>query len=365
MRPPLGRPHRAVRGAAALVVLLLSLPVPAWAKATLDGNWVVVDGPGNTLASLARDIGDPAVVSFEPAVGLGTLTRSLRVRGELTIGSRGSWDGLLKHSTILQLDVTKCGQARIEVDRGPQGVGVLRLVRARLESVHRTRDLDECKDPNVLTTRGKLILDHSTITANIDGHFLPEAEVRLAGSTFSLTRSTGLWFEGLDAALVRVADSFSLDNALYGLRLEGIRGPLTIRNSVFRGLRSDVCLSGPADLTLVDCDFQTASISAPQARLVRRWTVTVHTPQPGLVVEARSAEGTGRSEVVRGRADPKGVCRLALAEYELAKDAPEPRAGLNKYTPHGLTIYDPQGAVPQCEVANLYVFMPGQEVRVP
>jgi len=350
---------------ASLLFLLLTLPLPAWAKAHLEGNWVVVDGLGNTLASVARDIGDPAVISFEPAIGLGRLSRSLRLRGELTVGAHDEWDSLLKHSTILQLDVTQCGQARIEVERGPQGVGVLRLVRTKLESIHRTRDLDQCKDPNLLTARGKVILDHSTITANIDGHFLPEAEVRLAGSTFSLTRSTGLWFQGLDAALLHVADSFSVDNALYGLRLEGIRGPLTIRNSVFRGLKSDVYLSGPADLTLVDCDLKTTSITSPQARLVQRWTVTVHTPQPGMVVEARSAEGTGRSEVVRGRADGKGVCRLALAEYELTQAAPEPRAGVNRYTPHDLTIYDPQGATPQFEVSNLYVFMPGQEVRLP
>lgn len=337
----------------------------ACANARLSGDAIIIDGSNNTPASVARDVANAAVFSYSPGIGRIVVTRSMVIAGEFRLGSPEEWDGLLKYAVVMELDVTKCGSARIEVVRRGSGSGHLKLYRARITSTHQTKELDECRDANVLSVAGKLTMEDSTITGNINVRYEPGAEVSLKRSSVSFTRASGMEMVGIDPRRVRIRDSSSVDNGLYGMSVTRLlSSPLEVVGTVFRGLAADVFDGGDADIVLTDCDFKTARFGGRSGSVRRRWTVTCHLPHPGAEVVAQSLAGSGEEEEVRGRAGADGACKLALTEYVGTPDAPLPVDGRNKLTPHELTVYDRPAGRPLLRLRGLHVFMPGQEVRL-
>jgi hypothetical protein len=310
-------------------------------------------------------VGNAAIFSYSPGLGRVVVTRSLLIAGAFDLGSPEEWDGLLKYAVILELDVTKCGSARIEVVRRTGQVGRLKLYRARVTSTHQSKDLDECKDANLLLVAGKLTMEESAITGNINVRYEPGAQVEIKRSAISFTRTSGMEMRGVSPAQVSIEDSFSVDNGLYGLSVtQLLTSPLAIVRSVFRGLAADVFDGGEADVALTDCDFKTVKFGTRSGSVRRRWTVTCHLSHPGAKVVAKSLPGAGGQEVVEGTAGPDGSCRLALTEYVATPDAPLPVDGRNKLTPHELTVHDRPGGSARYRLNGLHVFMPDQEVRL-
>jgi hypothetical protein len=265
---------------------------------------------------------------------------------------------------VLELDVTKCGRARIDVVRRSDAVGHLRLFRAKITSTHREKALDECQDANLLSVAGKLTMEESTITGNINVRHEPGAEVMMKASGASFTRHSGMELSGVAASSVHIADSYSVDNGAYGMSVARLlTSPLEIVRTVFRGLVADVFDGGDADVVLTDCDFKTVRFGGQAGSVRRRWTVTCRLPHPGAEVVAASLPGSGGAETIRGVAGPDGSCRLALTEYVGTPEAPLPLDGRNKLTPHELVVYDRPGGRPLYRLRGLHVFMPGQEVR--
>jgi hypothetical protein len=342
--------------------LLLLACTCAFAKAHVTQDAVVIEGAGNTAASVARDVRDASVFSYTPALGRVVVTRSLLIAGQFRLGSPEEWDGLLQYAVVMELDVTQCGSARIEVVRRSGAIGDLRLYRAKITSTHRTKDLDECKDANLLLVAGKLTAQDSTITGNINVRYEPGAEVSLTRSSVSFTRASGMEMTGVSPQHVRIADSLSVDNGLYGLSVTRLlSSPLEIARTVFRGLAADVFNGGDADVVLTDCDFKTAKFGTRSGSIRRRWTVTCHLP-PRAQVVAKSLPGSGGEETVEGVAGGDGTCKLALTEYVGTPEAPLATEGRNKLTPHELTVYDRPGGRATWRLTGLHVFMPGQEV---
>ena len=343
--------------------LVLLLPGPGLGKATLQGEWIVIEGPGNTLETVARDLGQPDLFRYDPFLGAAVAARNLRVAGEFRIGDEAAWDGLLRYTEVLEMDVAQCGQARIEVVRTPTQVGQLRLERGKISTIHNVNEEDDCAVANQLDVAGRLVLRHSTITGNIDGQFHDQAEADIAASSLSITPSTGLALDRVQADRMAIRDSEFLDNSLYGLSVADAEGPLTFRNTVFRGLVADVFHRGRADLALLDCDFKTLGFAAPTGTIACRWTVTFHLPQAGLRVVAESAAGAGKPEQVNGETDAEGMCRLALTEFVATPGATSRQPGMNNSTPHIITVYD--GSRPLYRIDNYYVIMADQEVTWP
>jgi len=352
----------AAANATALLVVGCSI---AHAKAMLSEDAVIIEGAKNTAATVAEDVANPAVFSYSPGIGRIVVTRSMVIAGEFQLGSPEEWDGLLKYAVVMELDVTKCGSARIQVVRRSDGVGHLRLYRARITSTHRTKDLDECKDANLLSVAGKLTMEDSAITGNINVRYEPGAEVSLKRSSVSFTRASGMEMVGVDPRRMSIGGSSSVDNGLYGISVTRLlSSPLEVVGTVFRGLAADVFDGGDADVVLTDCDFKTVRFGGRSGSVRRRWTVTCHLPHTGAEVVAKSLPGSGGAEEVRGRAGPNGACKLALTEYVATPDTPLPVDGRNKLTPHELTVYDRPGGGALLRLKGLHVFMPGQEVRL-
>jgi hypothetical protein len=351
---------------AIMMVALTAWCVDGHAKAYVEGNRVVIAGANNTASTVARDIGDPTIFRHDPGLGRAVTTRNLLVKGEFDLGAEEEWDGLLKHALVLEIDVSECGSARIDVARGSDGTGHLRLVRTKITATHREKDLDECTEANVLCVAGKLTAIESTITGNINVRYEEGAEAELEGSTVSFTRASGMELAGVSARSFRASDTSSVDNALYGLSVSRLlSSPLELARMVFRGLAADVFVGDKAEVALTDSDFKTVRFAGRSGSLCRRWTVTVHLPRAGAEVVAESMPGTGGREQVRAVAGADKTCKLLLTEYVGTPEQPLPVAGKNKLTPHELTAYEEPGGRPLYRLAGLHVFMRGQEVRFP
>jgi hypothetical protein len=331
----------------------------------LRGDRIVITGEHNTLATVARDIADPAIFAFDPERSAALANRNLLIQGTLLIGSEAVPEDFLRHSEILEMNISRCGAVRIEVAASGGEAGELHLRRAKLVAIHETDD--ECSDPNLLVVQGKLLAHDSEISGNIGCDVKEGALVDLVGTTISYTRDSALTCDSMDEGQrLVIRDSAFIDNANYGIRIGRARRPLEIRDSVFRGLAADVCNAGGAEVVLRDCDFRSVKFGSLSGRIRRTWSVAVETPGPGLHVEARSAEGNPQREVVRGVSDENGLCQLALTEYvAFPPRAREFLEGVNNVTPHVISVYGRDGKTLLYKMENFHVFMKDQRVRFP
>lgn len=352
-------------GRVALLLLLalggVFVPRQGLGKAALEKGVVVIDGPDNTLASVARDLGRPKVFRYDPDTGTATSSANLRLQGCLTLGSEEPADELLRYNEVLQFDVAACGQVRIDVLRTPARVGELRLQRAKIQTFHDPHEAgDECATANVLDVAGRLFLRDSAIMGYLDGQFHDGAEIDIANSTIAVTQNCGLNLDAVDPGRIRIRDSFFLDNGFYGLNLFDLARPLTIRNAVFRGLAADVFNRGRADLVLVDCDLTSTGFASLSGTVTQKWTVTFRLPRRGLKVVAESDPADGQHEVVSGETDERGVCTLTLSEFVASRGHTQREEGVNNFTPHVVQVSDGQKLL--YRIRNYHAIMKGQEI---
>ncbi len=345
-------------------LLLGSAPALSFAKAHLRGDRIVISGDGNTLLSVARDIGDPEIFTFDGDRNAALSNRNLLIEGVLSIGSDELPDPLAPYSEILEMNISRCGAVRIEVGGSPGRQGQLDLRRAKLTTIHETDD--DCSDPNLLILRGRLTAHHSEISGNIGCVIGPGSSAELVGSTISYSPDSALTCELQEGQQLDIRNSAFIDNANYGVRIGHCPGGLEIRDCIFRGLAADVFNSGGGELVLTNCDFGSVKFGSLSGRVVRKWSVTVDAPGPGLHVVAESAPGNPRRETVRGRTDAHGACHLTLTEYvAFPPKAKEFQEGVNNVTPHILSVYDRDGKTLLYRMTNFHVFMKGQRIRFP
>jgi len=346
-----------------LIALALALAAGgAFGEAYLRNDRIVVEGKGNSLASVARDMADPEIFSFDPERNVALANRNLLIKGSLLIGSEEADGGAVSSVQLLEMNVSRCGVVRIEVASSLGEVGELHLRRTKLVAIHETDD--KCSDPNLLIVRGKLLAHDSEISGNIECVVEPGASVQLFGSTLSYNQNAALTCELLEGQRLDVFNCVFIDNANYGIRLGSCPEPLEIRDSVFRGLAADVFNAGRGELILTDCDFRTVKFGSLSGKVIRKWSVIVRVPEPGLHIVAQSAKGNPQREVVRGPSDENGVCRLDLTEYvAFPPRAQEFIEGVNNVTPHHISVYDKDRKTLLYEIENFHVFMKGQRVR--
>ncbi len=329
--------------------------------AYLQGDRIVVAGKTNTLASVAQDIAAPEIFSFDPEQNLAVANRNLVIKGSLFVGSDEASDASPSQPQALEMNISRCGAVRIEVAASPGEAGELHLKRGKLAAIHETDD--KCSDPNVLIVRGTLIAENSDVSGNIGCVIEPGASVELVSSTISYTQDSALSCELQERQQLDIRDCRFIDNANYGIRIGRCPQPLEIRDSVFRGVVTDVFNAGSGDITLTDCDFRSVRFGSLSGKVVRKWTIVVEVPKGGLHVVARSAEGNPRTEIVRGVSDENGVCRLSLTEYvAFPPRAQEFQEGLNNATPHEISVYDRDGKTLLYRIDNFHVFMKGQRI---
>ncbi len=356
---------QSTRIARALALAALALAPPVLAAVALSGEWIVVSGSGNTLDDLAAQVGDEKIVRSEPALGITRLGRSLKVAGELVMSGGAEAEGLFRYDRLVEMDISQCGQARIEVLGAQENGGraaTLVLSRTKLSAFHPEKDLDECKESNVLSVRGVLRMKDSLVIGNINCQASDGAHVEIERSTISFCRNYALSLARVRASDILLRESSFLDSAMYGLKIGPVEGTLRIWRCTVRGLAADVYVCDKADVELIDCDVKTIRFAGRAGRVWRKWTVTVHAGAPGLRVVARSEPEAGLRETVRARTGSDGSCRVVLAEYLATPGRSEPEPGENMLTPHTITVLSADGRRALWRISNYRVFMPDQEV---
>jgi len=349
----------------------------SFAGARVEGDWIVVTGKGNTLESVARDVGDGTILSFDPETGSAVSARSFRVAGELAIGGPATSGSIYRYANSLEFDVGKCGQGRIVLasSNGADSQPVLRVENARIAAVRTDEGNDACKsEGNVVeVAAGRLLLRR----ANVSGNFIVRAGgggVEVKDSLISTSNHTGMAIGGRTGILpVNISQLQLLDHKIYGMEVGPIeqasslsKGPLLLDDCTIRGGGADLHVRGKTEIIARDCDFDSIRFAGEGGRVRRQWTVAVRTPAAGCRAVAESEKGVGMPERVEATADTSGVARLVLTEY-VARPGGEDylRRDQNDSTPHRLTVYAPDGKTVLGRIGNYRVLAKGQEVRIP
>jgi hypothetical protein len=362
-----------------LVALISSfiLHPSSFAGARLDGDWIVVTGKGNTLESVARDVGNPAILSFEPETGAATSARSWRIAGELTVGGAATSGSLYRYVNSLEFDVGKCGQARIALVP-PSETGwqpILRVENSRIATVRTDEGNDACKsEGNIIeVAAGMLILRRANISGNfivrMSGNGAVEAEDSLIATSNHIGMSIG-GTGGTGILPVKISRLRLLDHKIYGMEVGQAgslsKDPLLLNECTIRGGGADLHVRGKTEIIARDCDFDSIRFAGDGGSVKRQWTVAVRTPAAACRVVAESEKGVGVTEHIEATADTSGVARLVLTEYIARPGGLDYlRPGQNDSTPHRLTVYAPDGKAVLGRVNNYRVLARGQEVRIP
>jgi len=353
----------------------------AAAEARLQGDWIVIGGKGNTLESVARDLGEPEILSFDPETGWAASARSMRVTGDLTIGGPATSGTTFRFANTLEFDVAKCGQAQIvlALDGDSEGPRLV-IENSRIGAVRTEAGNDACRlEGNIVgVAAGHLALRGSAIS----GNFVVRAtggDIEIADSLVSTSSHMGISLAGASLSHTQIARLRSLDHKIYGMEIGSLGrlsdmsdGPdrsdsaVTLEQCTLRGGGADLHVRGRTTVIALDCDLDSMRFAGQGGAVRRQWTVAVRTPSPGCRVVAESEKGTALPERVEARADESGVARLALTEY-VARAGGDVylRAGRNDATPHRLTVYSADGNKIIGQLANYRVLARGQEVRIP
>ena len=346
----------------------------AFAGARVEGDWIVVSGKGNTLETVAREVGDKAILSFDPETGSATSARSLRIAGELLIGGARTSGTLSRFAGSLDFDVGQCGQARIVLAGSSDSPARLIVENARIATLRTDEGNDACKNEgNVIeAATGSFVLRHSEVS----GNFLLRAgggAVEIENSLIGTSNHTGASLSGASTARARMARLRSLDHKMYGMEIgpaEDVSGSsptlLMLEECTIRGGGADLHVRGRTEAVARDCDFDSIRFAGEGGSVRRQWTVVVRTSAPGFRVVAESETGAARAERIEATADGSGTARLVLTEYTAQPGGLDYlQRGRNDSTPHRLTVYSADGKTIVGRLGHYRVFARGQEVRIP
>jgi hypothetical protein len=339
----------------------------AFGTARLDGDWIVVEGSSNTLASVARDLADPKVLSYDTETGYATAARSIRITGGLAIGGPATTGSLFRHVDSLEFDVGQCGQARIQLAPAGDEPPRLSIENSRIATLRTDEGNDACQaEGNLIQVGGgRLSLRSSTIT----GNFVLQVNggaVELLDSSITTSNHAGLNIAAIDSGGSRIAGLDVLDHQIYGIELGPFKRALTLADCTIRGGGADLHVRGRTELVARDCDFDSIRFAGQGGRVKRQWTVKVRTPAPGCRVVAESESGAALTEKVEATSDKTGLARLVLTEFVARPGGLDYlRKGKNDSTPHRLTVYAAGGDTVLGQIRNYRVFTRGQEIHIP
>jgi len=334
----------------------------------VHGKAIEIFGQGYTLARLADEVGDPAVLAYDAARREAEAKASLVVRGGLRIGDPDD----RRRGETLVLDTVVCGDLRLEVARG----GRLEVYHSEVTTKSRMLTADQCSRGYALVVDGTLAVADSRflyMSGSRSETARERARVDLDRAVFSLSDGCSFHTVRLDGRRADIRDSRFRCEGRFGFIVEGLGdAPVVLRRCLLSGRMADLALTGRrAAAELVDCQFSKAKIKFfhRRGRVVVRWTVKATVvergsgrPLPGIAVTATSSGKVAR-ETVESRTAADGTCQLVLGEYVATPEAPLPQEGLNLVTPHRIAARSAAGKV-LAEVAAYRAEGPRGEVTL-
>lgn len=279
-----------------------------------------VVGPGNTLASIARQADNPLVFSYDPQTRTAVTRATLIIEGELQLGKPGD----PASGECLEMATQVCGDLRIEVRPG----GVLRLDHSTLRTVSQVLSNTACSRGYALFVDGSLLMDHariSYISGSTSQCLRQSAQAVIRDSSFAYCDGSALSCVNVDGGRIIIERSELLCSGNYALIVQGSGGePLVVRDTVFDSQLGDVLLTGEsARVVLIDCVFDPAKIvfNRESGELTVQWTRRFKVIEAGgrravadAVVRATPRNGSGDGMAVEARTDGAGVASLTLTD---------------------------------------------------
>jgi hypothetical protein len=335
------------------------------------GEFILIEGPDNTLASIAEKIRDPEIFFYDPDKRTANSTTSLVIEGRLRLGDPD--DPTVQE--ILELDTQVCGDLQLDVREG----GELAVYNSSISTRSRIITTGACTRGYMLKVAGKLTMDHGTL--QYPSGSLPSAgiletgQVVLRDANFTECDGTALRFNNADGGNISIDRCTFASSGEWGLHASGrSEEPIVVRDCVLDAKYGVVNMYGDVAIRMVDCQFDKAKIkfTRPTGRVQVTWTLDVKVdPGPnagsvaGLRVVASSAEGVGIAETVEAVTDQAGHARLVLTEWVATPESAGASEGENDSTPHTFKVYAPSVSEPVAVLATpVRVYGKGQQVTI-
>lgn len=278
-------------------------------------------GPGNTLASIARQADNPSVFRYDPQTRTAVSHATLIIEGELQLGEPGD----PMSGEYLEMATEVCGDLRIEV----RPSGVLRLDHSTVRTVSQVLSNTACSRGYAMFIDGLLLMDHARISylsGSTSQCLRQSARAVIRNSSFAYCDGSALSCVNVDGSRITIENSELLCSGNYALIVQGSGGaPLVVRDTVFDSQLGDVLLTGEsARVVLIDCTFDPTKtvFNRESGQLTVQWTRRFKVvgaaggqAVAGAVVQARPSHADGDKAVVEARTDGAGIASLVLTDY--------------------------------------------------
>ncbi len=304
----------------ALVAWFQSESITGTGDLLLPSREFHVMGAGNTLASLARLVGDPARFSYDPGTRTAVSHMTLIIEGELQLGVPGD----PASGEYLEMATEVCGDLRIEVPSS----GLLRLDYSTIRTVSQVLSTTSCSRGYAMFVDGSLMMDHSRITylsGSTSQCLRQSARATIRNSAFAYCDGSALSCLNVDGSRITIEKSELTCGGNWALIVQGSGGsPLVVRDTVLDAQLGDVLLTGEsAEVQLIDCVFDPAKVvfNRETGRLTVRWARRFKVVDAaggqavaGAVVQARPINGGNDAEIVEATTDGAGIASLVLTD---------------------------------------------------
>jgi hypothetical protein len=322
---------------------------PSGPTAYLEMGSIIVKGPGNTLASIATQVGRPEVFSYDRNRKTAVCRGNIMVEGELAIGDPKG-QGLTE---TLEFSTRVCGDCMLLIP--PEGS--LKIYNAELSTVERSSVGGVCPQGYGIMGKGEVIMHNvrlsymsgssSTLFLGREARGILDRVISYGGETNAMSCAR------VKGDNVRIKNCNFLAAGNWGACLgPTYDSPMVIERTVFTGKSGDILVQAQADLVLVDCQFRGDKISfAEQVSSVTvRWTrwfrlLDARTDQPvaGATVTASSSADAAAPETCTTTTDADGFCSVVLTEYKAAPGRVTRVDGVNNSAPYHVTFRAPDG----------------------
>ncbi len=307
----------------------------------IENGAITVYGPGNTLAAVAKRLGDPEIFSYSPAEKKAVCRGNLAIVGELILGDKSA-SGLAE---TLEFETHVCGDCMVFVR--PQGS--LKAYNAEISTVDRSLSEGLCPRGYGIVGEGEIIMNNvhlaymsgssSTIYSGSSARGNLNGVVVHGGESFAFTAG------GVDGEKVSIRNCNFLARGTWGAWVRDTSSPLLFDNTTLIGNRGDILIEG-ADVILLDCRFRPGRVAFAglSGSVTVQWRQGFQVldsdgnPVQGALIRAESSLDAGISHSCKGTTDQNGMTTLILTEYKATASCPELRPGINDASPYQVTV---------------------------
>jgi len=323
--------------------------LPTVPTAVLEMGSIIVKGPGNTLASIADQIGDEGTFSYDPGRKTAICRGNVKIEGELTIGDPKG-EGLTE---TLEFKTRVCGDCMIFVRPG----GTLKAYNAEISTFDRTTIAGLCPKGYGILGEGEVVM-HNVRLSYMSGSSSTIFSGRQASGVLDRVMSYGgdtnaISYNDISPGNVKITRCNFLAVGNWGAWIgRTADAPLVIDRTVFSGKSGDMLINGPADVILEDCRFRPDKVSfgPQQSSVTVRWTrcfqlidADTRRPVAGAKVTAATRQQAGIQQTYTATTDSKGFVAFTLVEYKATPRHRTRKDGANNAAPYDINFETDNG----------------------